>query len=162
MLPVGPQADIRGLGVTLWELLTRERLFGEADDRQLAATGADHDVPRLRTMDPTFDADLEAIVARATERRSSDRIQSAAQLADYLQMYLDGQRCRFVRRACWEIIRRRIRENARVIASAAAALLVFITVLVGLLWYNQRQVRYQACLALVDTIRDTGLRLRST
>ena len=56
-LKVGPAADVRGLGVTLWELLTRRRLFAEAEDeRQLADHGlrpgrapAAHDRPRPRS-----------------------------------------------------------------------------------------------------------------
>ncbi|HEX3655732.1 MAG TPA: protein kinase [Pirellulales bacterium] len=91
-LKVGPAADIRGLGATLWELLTRKRLFDEAEDeRQLAQMIHDEDVPRLREIDAAFDRDLEAIVARATERRASDRIPTATQFAAYLQLYLDGQ-----------------------------------------------------------------------
>jgi serine/threonine-protein kinase len=91
-LKVGPQADVRGLGITLWELLTLRRLFAEAEDeKQLAQLVHEEDVPRLRSINPNLDADLEAIVARATERRVADRIQSAGQLAEYLQLYLDGQ-----------------------------------------------------------------------
>ena len=46
-LRVGPEADVRGLGVTLWELLTHRRLFAEAqDERQLATLVHDQDVPR--------------------------------------------------------------------------------------------------------------------
>ena len=33
-LKVGPTADVRGLGVVLWELLTRRRLFADADDER--------------------------------------------------------------------------------------------------------------------------------
>jgi hypothetical protein len=74
-LSVGAQADVRGLGVTLWELLTRRRLFAEAEDeKRLAQLVYDQDVPRLRAMEATFDPDLEAIVARATERRPADRL----------------------------------------------------------------------------------------
>jgi WD40 repeat protein/serine/threonine protein kinase len=91
-LKVGPAADVRGLGVTLWELLTHRRLFAEAEDeRQLAALIHDRDVPRLRLLDPGHDPDLEAIVARATERRECDRIETAGQLAEYLQLYVDGK-----------------------------------------------------------------------
>ena len=92
VLEVGPPADVRGLGVTLWELVTRRRLFDQADDeRTLAALIHEKDVPRLREIDPGFDRDLEAIVARATQREVPKRIQSAKRLADYLQMYLDGE-----------------------------------------------------------------------
>ena len=158
-LNVGVTADVRGLGVTLWELLTRERLFGIAEDeRQLAAMVHDQDVPRLRSIDSTLDADLEAIVARATERAVADRIQTAAQLADYLQLYLDGDPLPIRPPGLLEIIRRRMRENARLIATAAVAFLAFLIVTVGLLWYSQQQIRYRGALGLIDTIRDAELR----
>ena len=54
---VGPPADVRGLGITLWELLTRKRLFDDAEDEmQLADMVAERDVPRLRSIDPTSTA----------------------------------------------------------------------------------------------------------
>ena len=88
---VGPAADVRGLGVTMWELLTRRRLFADADDeRQLATWVLNRDVPLLRTVDPALDGDLEAIVAKATARSADTRIQSTRQFADYLQLYLAG------------------------------------------------------------------------
>ena len=122
-LKVGPPADVRGLGVTLWELLTRQRLFIEAEDeRQLASMVHDQDVPRLRSIDPSLDADLEAIVARATERRVADRIQAAAQLADYLQLYLDGKPLPIRPPSTAELLGRWVRGHKALVATAAAAL----------------------------------------
>jgi serine/threonine protein kinase len=90
-LKVGPTADVRGLGVVLWELLTRRRLFADADDeRDLTNRIFYQDVPRLRTVDPSFGRDLDAIVARATERQAPDRIATAGKLALSLQLYVDG------------------------------------------------------------------------
>jgi serine/threonine protein kinase/Tfp pilus assembly protein PilF len=129
-LRVGPEADIRGLGVTLWELLTRRRLFADAaDERQLAMMVHEQDVPRLRTIDSGFDRDLEAIVARATERRVSDRIATAAQLADYLQLYLDGKPLPIRPPTIAELAGRWARRH-RAGLTTGAALLVFATVVV--------------------------------
>ena len=132
-LSVGPAADVRGLGVTLWELLTRRRLFAEADDeKQLAVMVHDQDVPRLRAMDPSFDRDLEAIVARATERRVADRIPSAALLAEYLQMYLDGRPLPIRIPGPAELLGRWVRLNRRLVATGVvAAAMIVVTALVA-------------------------------
>ncbi|MCE9555939.1 MAG: serine/threonine protein kinase, partial [Planctomycetes bacterium] len=86
------RVDVRALGATLWELLTRQQAFGEAEDQsQLAAWVLSRDLPQLRIIDPTIDRDLEAIVARAVERDPERRIQTARELAEYLDLYLSGK-----------------------------------------------------------------------
>jgi eukaryotic-like serine/threonine-protein kinase len=122
-LEVGPPADVRALGVTLWELLTRRRLFDDAaDEKQLATAVHERDVPRLRSIDPAFDRDLEAIAARATERRASDRIQTARQLADYLDLYLEGKPLPIRTPSGAELVQRWIRDHTPLVASLAGAL----------------------------------------
>jgi serine/threonine protein kinase len=129
-LPVGPAADVHGLGITLWELLTRRRLFAEAqDERQLAAMVLDQEVPRLRQVDPTADADLEAIVLRATERRVADRIPDAGRLAHYLQSYLDGRPVPLRAPRFAEMARRWARRNP---LPAALFTALVVTVVLGL------------------------------
>jgi serine/threonine protein kinase len=91
-MQVGPAVDIRGLGVTMWELLTTRRLFADAEDeRQLASWVLNHDVPALRTVDPRLSPDLEAITEKATERNVESRIQETGKLVEYLDAYLDGK-----------------------------------------------------------------------
>jgi serine/threonine protein kinase/tetratricopeptide (TPR) repeat protein len=130
-LKVGPAADVRGLGVTLWELLTRRRLFHEAEDeRQLAALVHDEDVPLLRTIDPGLDRDLEAIVARSTERRVADRIATAGQLAEYLQLYLEGKPLPIRPPTTAELVGRWVRGHKGLVGSlATAALVILVTVI---------------------------------
>ena len=83
---------MRGLGVTLWELLTRQRAFADAEDEgQLAAVGPRQGPAAAAQRRSDLDADLEAIVARATERDVDSRIATARQLAEYLQLYLEGK-----------------------------------------------------------------------
>jgi len=132
MLKVGPQADVHGLGVTLWELLTRKRLFSEAqDERQLATMILERDVPRLRQVYPGFDADLEAIVARATEGRASDRLESAGQMAEYLQLYLDGKPLPIRPPTVREMLWRWTRDHKALAGLAAAVAVTILCALVA-------------------------------
>lgn len=127
MLTVGPQADVRGLGAVMWELLARRRLFGDArDEAQLSQYVLHRDVPRLREINADFDADLDAIVARATERNTDDRIQSAERLAEYLDLYLDGKPLPIRPPTTAEMVRRWVREHRPLVRSAAVAALVVI------------------------------------
>jgi WD40 repeat protein len=137
-LPVGPTADVRALGGILWELLTRRRLFGDAaDEKQLALKVHDEDVPRLRSLDPSLDRDLEAIVARATARSASARLASAGLLAQYLQMYLDGVPLPIRPPGVGELLRHwASRHVALLLTTAAAALAVVAATVVAFVLVN--------------------------
>ena len=62
-LKVGPTADIRGLGATMWELLTRERLFGDAEDEAQLA------YPRNKTASTAFKKLLHKLIQRREASR---------------------------------------------------------------------------------------------
>ena len=126
-IKVGPQADVRGLGCVLWEMLTGKRLFGECqDEAALASKVLQSDVPRLRTIDPSFDRDLEAIVARATERRIEDRIGTAGQLAQYLQLYLDRKPLPIRPATSRELFVRWCKQNVLVAALSVAVWILLV------------------------------------
>ncbi|HEX3659666.1 MAG TPA: protein kinase [Pirellulales bacterium] len=130
-MSIGPPVDIRALGVVMWELLTRCRLFADAqDEAQLAQWIFSHDVPRLRSIDRGLDPDLEAIVARATERAASDRITSARTLAEYLDLYLSGSPLPIRVPPPREMLRRWIRENRQQFLTAVSACLALVVMLV--------------------------------
>ena len=157
-LTVGPAADVRALGVAFWELLTRRRLFEQAEDeKQLASLIYESDVPPLRTIDPGFDRDLEAIVLRATERRASDRIASAGKLADYLQLYIDGRPLPIRARGRVERLNRwALRHRAVLIPATAAALLVVVVAAIA--WWLIEGSRAAADLAVTQRNRVAALR----
>jgi formylglycine-generating enzyme required for sulfatase activity len=130
--------------VTLWELLTRRRLFEEAEDeRQLASLIYDQDVPRLRSIDPSLDRDLEAIVARATERRVADRIATARELAEYLQLYLEGKPLPIRPPTTAELVKRWLLTHKPV---AAAGVVILATVVVAFVLIAGALARSQAAL----------------
>ena len=150
-LKVGPAADVRGLGVTLWEMLTRRRVFAEADDeRSLAAMVFDVNVPRLRSVNPAYDRDLEAICDRATERRTADRISSPGKLAEYLQLYLNGKPLPIRPLTARELLLRWVRDHR----PAVSAIVATLTVIVGsssAAFYLVNRSRDRAVAALADS-----------
>jgi len=159
---VGPAADVRGLGVTLWEMLTRRRLFADAadDEARLAQLVLTEDPPLLRRVDPSLGRDLEAIVARATERRVADRIPTARRLAEYLQLYLDGRplpiRPPGLRERTWRWAR--VHKTLGGLAAAAVGVLVLILVVAGMLATRSLEVvrGVKADLAEAATLRDAA------
>lgn len=142
-ITIGPAVDVRALGVTLWELLTRRRLFAAAaDEARLAQDVLTCDVPRLRAIDPQFDRDLDALVARATERRLADRIPNAGKLAELLQLWLDGKPLPIRPPGVGEITLRWIREHRSLVAvSSAAALAVVAAMIASLISISAAKTR---------------------
>lgn len=137
-IDVGAPADVRGLGVTLWELLTRRRLFDDAqDETQLAQAVIERDVPLLRTVDSGFNPDLEAIVARATERSASKRIQTAGELAGFLDDYLERRSVGLRVPGIIERSKRRLVQNRLKVALVAVCVLAFGAVLTAL-WESEQ------------------------
>lgn len=119
---VGPAADVRGIGVTLWEMLTRRRLFGEAEDvRSLTAMVHERDVPRLRSLEPELDRDLEAIVAQAVHRDEARRTPNAGELARHLRLYLEGRPLPIRQASLRELTARWASEHRSLVAGAVAA-----------------------------------------
>lgn len=132
-LKVGPPADVHALGVTLWEFLTRQRFYGDAEDEnQLTSWVLTKDPPLLRTIDSTLDRDLEAIVARSTERDPERRIQTAREVAEYLDLYLDQKplpiRPPTPREMAWQWVRQ---HKPLVTSVGAAAVVILLTVVVS-------------------------------
>ncbi|MGI8481612.1 MAG: tetratricopeptide repeat protein, partial [Chthoniobacterales bacterium] len=88
---LAPTADIYSLGAILFHLLSGRAPFVGANVlsviRQAAATTA----PRLRSLTPSLDRDLETIVARCLEREPQARYQTADGLAEDLDRWLEGR-----------------------------------------------------------------------
>ncbi len=86
-----PAADVYSLGAILFNLLAgRPPFLGEhalAVIHQAAETSA----PKLRSLVPTADRDLETICARCLEREPDARYESAGDLADDLERWLEGR-----------------------------------------------------------------------
>jgi serine/threonine protein kinase/tetratricopeptide (TPR) repeat protein len=84
---LGPAADIYSLGAILFDLLAgRPPFLGEHTLAVISQT-FEKSAPRLRTLAPLVDRDLETICARCLERDPTARYGSAGHLADDLERW---------------------------------------------------------------------------
>ena len=84
-------ADVYSLGAILFDLLAARPPFLGEHAFAVIKQAADKPAPRLRSFVPTIDRDLETICARCLEREPSARYQSAHDLAEDLDRYLEGR-----------------------------------------------------------------------
>ncbi len=89
--PLSPRTDVHALGVLLYELLTARLPFMADDPNDIFWQILRGDAPRLRSIDPSVPADLEAICAKAMHRDPAQRYASAADLATDLRRFREGQ-----------------------------------------------------------------------
>ena len=129
---ITPAADIYSLGAILFHLLAGRPPFVGANVLSVIHQAAVTPAPRLRSLAPSLDRDLETILARSLERDPKARYQTAGALAEDLERWLEGR----------PILARRVLVPARiwrwsrrnpVLASAAAACLLLGATVIWLL-----------------------------
>jgi serine/threonine protein kinase len=83
------RADIYSAGVVLWELLADRRLLrGDVSDTALQRFAAEP-IPNVTDLVTDVDPELAAIVARAVDKSRAMRFQSAREMREALEAYLD-------------------------------------------------------------------------
>lgn len=131
-----PAADVYSLGAILFELLTGRTPFVGDNAFAVMKQSAEESAPKVRSLAPQVDRDLEVICERCLEREPADRYQSAGELADDLQSWLDHRPIRARAPGPWLHTRRWVRRNRALAASLAALLLVGAG---SLFWYARTQ-----------------------
>jgi tetratricopeptide (TPR) repeat protein/TolB-like protein len=132
-----PAADIYSLGTILFELLADRLPFVGDNALGVMKQSAERAAPKLRSLAPHLDRDLETICARCLERDPSARYESAGKLADDLQSWLEGNPIAARPVGPWLHFRRWVRHN-RKLAALLAAFLVLTSVSVGWQVHNRR------------------------
>jgi len=86
-LPLDHRSDIFSLGICMFELLTRKRLFASDNEMLIMERIKEAEVPSLRAADPSVPVTVEQIVKRALARDVNERYASAADLYADLQAF---------------------------------------------------------------------------
>jgi serine/threonine protein kinase len=84
-------ADVYSLGAVLFNLLAGRPPFLGSNPVSVIRKASETQAPKLRSLAPLLDRDLETICARCLERNPKARYQSAGDLAADLERWLDGR-----------------------------------------------------------------------
>jgi serine/threonine protein kinase len=88
---VDRRTDVFALGIVLYELLTRRRLFREKSDLLVMQKITAQPIPAPSTENPAIDSKLDEICLKALARQQSDRYKSGQELAAALDDWLHQQ-----------------------------------------------------------------------
>src|SRR5262245_17237104 len=86
-----PVADVYSLGAVLFNVLAGRPPFLGSNLVSVIRQAFETQAPKLRSLAPSLDRDLETICARCLERDPKARYQSAGDLAADLERWLDGR-----------------------------------------------------------------------
>ncbi len=85
---VDARTDVFALGVVLYELLTRRRLFRDKSDLLIMQRITGQDVAPPSTLNSDVDEELDQICQKALARKREERFESAAELSEALDVWL--------------------------------------------------------------------------
>ena len=131
-----PVADVYSLGAVLFDLLTGQPPFTGEHALKTIQQATEKPAPKLRTLAPALDRDLETICAKCLERDPHARYRSAGEFADDLERWLHGNS--IVARPVSPPVHlwRWMRRNP--IVAGMSALLLGLAITVGvLIWKNE-------------------------
>lgn len=159
---VDGRADIYGLGITLYELLTLRPAFPGTDRPQLIRAILEDDPPAPRRINPAIPRDLETIVLKAIEKDLPLRYHAASQLADDLRRFLDHEPVQARRPGLWDRIGKWCKRHQPLVISTAVLMLLLTSVLAtAAIWINQERQRAVANMRLAQRAAARQSQLRS-
>jgi serine/threonine protein kinase/Tfp pilus assembly protein PilF len=129
-------ADVYSLGAVLFYLLTGRPPFVGPNVLSVIHQAAASPAPRLRSLAPSLDRDLETIVARCLESDPKARYQSAGGLAEDLEHWVKHEPIRARRTGVFTRGRKWVRRNPT--SSVLIASLITLAAAIGVIfWENQ-------------------------
>jgi TolB-like protein/tRNA A-37 threonylcarbamoyl transferase component Bud32/Flp pilus assembly protein TadD len=133
---LGPASDVYSLGAILFDLLADRPPFMGEHALKVIQQASEKPAPKLRTLMPGLDRDLETICAKCLEREPSARYRTAGELAEDLERWLEGR----------HIVARPVSPAARawrwtrrnpIVAGMAALLMVLGSTIGAMIWNGE-------------------------
>ncbi len=125
------RSEVYALGLTLYELLALRPAFDESDRHQLIRQVLGGEWVRLEKVNPAIPRDLVTIVHKAIDRDPACRYQTAKELADDLQCFLDDAPIKARRLWLAEHVLRWARHHKGLAAALAVIALLLVAVTLG-------------------------------
>src|SRR5437773_2668748 len=119
-----PAADVCSLGAVLFNVLAGRPPFLGSNPVSVIRQASETQAPKLRSLAPSLDRDLETICARCLERDPKARYQSAGDLAADLERWLSGRPIVARPVSAPARIWRWSRRNPKLVGAATAGLLL--------------------------------------
>ena len=124
------RSDIHSLGLTLYEMLTLRPAFEQSKHGEVIRQKTTADSPSPRKVNPAIPRDLEIVVAKAGASDPGNRYQTAGELADDLQRFLEDRPILARRATPIERLWRWSRRNPVIAALGSLTLILLVAVAV--------------------------------
>jgi WD40 repeat protein len=126
--PVDARADVYAIGAMLYNVVTGAPPFIEGRPATVLTRVRQSRPRALQLQTPDVPEDLAAIVGKAMARAPADRYATAADLAEDLQRFLDGQLVRAHRYSLAALVRRWLRRHRAVVSACVLLLSTLVAV----------------------------------
>jgi predicted Ser/Thr protein kinase len=146
-LPTDARSDVYSLGATMYEVLSGHAPFTGPNELEVLKSAQLEEPVPPRRRNPAIPKDVEAVILKAMDKSPDRRYASAADLAEDIRRYLDGEPVTAPTRGTLYRLRKKVaRHRWRVIAGTSLAALAAIAVLLRLM-LDKRDVEIAGALS---------------